>query len=101
MSDEALTNAAAERFRKIAQFLNDAESLPDAIALSGDFRFEDRRSGGVGAGPLDSSLFHTNTSAFWDVGSGRPVFSITEVVAIRGPRCAAGVHDGLRERHDE
>lgn len=88
MSDEPSTNAAVERFQVLMQFLNAADSLPDVIALSGDYEAEDRRTG-LNVGSLDAATFQTSLGAAWDLGSGRPTFSITEIIAVRGDRCVA------------
>ena len=89
MSDEPLTNAAVEAVRAGLCFLNVMER--DEVAGAGmtdDFVLEDRRSG-VNFGLLDAAAITELSKSAWDVGSGRPIWSIPEVIAVRGQRIAA------------
>ncbi len=90
--DEPLTNAAAELLRAATENLNTLDGPPTRTTVtSEDVTFDDRRSGGVNFGTVESSEWLAFVASIWDVGTGRPHFSIPEVVAVRGQRCAAAV----------
>lgn len=89
MSDEPLTNAAVEYYRTGFRFMNAMErDQYTGEDVTDDFAFEDRRSG-FNYGLLDASAFPEMIRTTWDVGSGRPTWSIQEVIAVRGQRIAA------------
>jgi len=88
MSDEPLTNAAVEYLRKVFRFMNEMERDELNPTLSNDFVLDDRRSG-INYGLIDTSAYTETIRYTWDVGSGRPTWSIPEVIAVRGQRIAA------------
>lgn len=86
---EPLTNAAVERIRAgiaSANVMDRDEFTGDA--LTDDFVFEDRRSG-FNYGRHDATTYREVSRSVFDVGSGRPIWSIPEVIAVRGQRVAA------------
>ena len=89
MSDEPLTNAAVERIRAGIASANVTERDEFTVgALTDDFVFEDRRSG-FNWGVVDASAYAEVGKSVFDVGAGRPIWSIPEVIAVRGQRTAA------------
>ena len=89
MSDEPLTNAAVERIRAGLRLANVMERDEfTGGALTDDFVFEDRRSG-FNYGRHDATTYREASRSVFDVGSGRPSWSIPEVIAVRGRRIAA------------
>jgi hypothetical protein len=56
--------------------------------VTDDFVLDDRRSG-INYGLIDATAFPGMIRSIWDVGSGRPSWSIPEVIAVRGQRIAA------------
>ncbi len=64
-----------------------AELRPEDIFADG-YVFDDRRTGGVNYGQLDATAQFRGLEQFWLLGS-QPHFSIVEVIAVRGERCAA------------
>jgi hypothetical protein len=91
MSDEPLINAAVERIRagiRLANVMQRDEFTGGA--LTDDFVFEDRRSG-FNWGVADASAYPELGKSVFDVGSGRPIWSIPEVIAVRDQRIAATV----------
>ena len=64
----------------------DADATPP---VTGDFTYEDRRSGGMNFGHLDATGFWAYLGSMWDVGGRRPQMSMHEVVAVRDDRLAA------------
>jgi hypothetical protein len=94
MGDEPLTNAVIERVRASQRLMNvipelPAELRPEDIFADG-YVFDDRRTGGVNYGQLDATAQFRGLEQFWLLGS-QPHFSIVEVIAVRGERCAAYV----------
>ena len=88
MSDEPLTNAAVEFLRAGYLILNVMDRDEFTSLVTDDFVFEDRRSG-FNYGRVDASGYAEMIRSTWDVGSGRPSWSMREVVALRGQRIAA------------
>jgi hypothetical protein len=88
MSDEPLTNAAVEFMRTGLPFMNVAERDEINSPVTDDFVFDDRRSG-FNYGLIDASSYTEMIQSAWEVGSGRPTFSMLEVIAVRGQRIAA------------
>jgi hypothetical protein len=91
MSDEPLTNAAVDRLRtgiRLANVMQRDEFTGGA--LTDDFVFEDRRSG-FNWGVVEASAYPEISKSVFDVGSGRPSWSIPEVIAVRDQRIAATV----------
>jgi hypothetical protein len=89
MSDEPLTNAAVEFTRAGIRFANVMERDEfTGERVTDDFVFEDRRSG-FNWGLVDASAYAEAARSVFDVGSGRPSWSIPEVIAVRGQRIAA------------
>jgi hypothetical protein len=96
MSDEPLTNAAVEWLRQVYEVANVTETPPTSAPITDDFAYTDRRTGrGFSYGSLDASGWRRLVTETWRVGSGRPAFSITEVIAVRGQWSAA-----VAELHD-
>jgi len=92
VTDEPLTNAAVELLRSVSAYLNAVDGPPTRTTVtSDDVTFDDRRSGGVNFGKVESSDWLPFIASIWEVGTGRPHFSIPEIVAVRGWRCAAAV----------
>jgi len=93
MSQERLTNAAARSLEDALDYCNTMESPdfrtwgPESF-LAEDFTYVDRRTGGVNFGALSSAGSLAMLASAWDVGSGRPHFSVGEVVAVRGEESA-------------
>ena len=88
MSDERLTNAAAEFIRRGHASMNAAESPPTSEmseSVSSDFVYDARNSLGVDFGPSDWPEF---LGSIWHVSASRPKFSEPQVLAVRGQRCA-------------
>lgn len=89
MSDEPLTNAAVEFMRSGVLFMN---VMDPGGRLEGrfadDFVYEDHRSG-INYGILDRDAVEEVVKMSWELGSGRPTWSIPEVIAVRGQRIAA------------
>jgi hypothetical protein len=56
--------------------------------LTDDFVLDDRRSG-FNNGLIDAATYPELIRSTWDVGSGRPSWSILDVIAVRGQRIAA------------
>ena len=92
MSDEPLTNAAVENFRSSHDIVNELSELPSGLEhyFADNFVLDDRRKGGLNFGQLDRSSYVRSLEEIWKVG-GRPLFSMVEVVGVRGERCAAYV----------
>ena len=91
MSDEPLTNAAVECIRAGIAFANVMERDEfTGGGLTDDFVFEDRRSG-FNYGRHDATTYREVSKTVFDVGSGRPIWSIPEVIAVRGQRTAATI----------
>jgi len=89
MSDEPLTNAAVEFIRAGIRVANEMQRDEfTGGALTDDFVFEDRRSG-FNYGVVDASAYTVLGKTVFDVGSGRPRWSIPEVIAVRDQRIAA------------
>jgi len=89
MSDEPLNNAAVEYLRAGIRFANLVQRDEfTSGALTDDFVFEDRRSG-FNYGVADASAYAEIGKSVFDVGSGRPIWSIPEVIAVRDQRIAA------------
>ena len=96
MSDEPLTNAAVEFYRRSRAFMNAAEAPPTdlnaddlddlGLGVSSDFVYERRSGFGVDFGRSDWPAF---LGSIWLVGGGRPRFSEPLAIAVRGQRCAA------------
>lgn len=87
-------NAALRWLRFTTDSLNALDEPADgrhvASALADDHVFDDRRRGGANFGRIDdadaiTALFESN----WGLTEGRPHWTISEVVATRGERCAA------------
>ena len=105
MPDKALTNATVEWIRRMHDSVNALDQPPTELKspVTDDFTFEDRRSGGMNFGHGDASGAWLYMASMWDVGSGRPQMSMSEVVAVRGDRLAAVVevidygHDNFTE----
>jgi hypothetical protein len=96
MSDEPLTNAAVEWIRRTYETGNVTETAPTSFPITDDFQYTDRRTGrGFSYGSLDASGYRRLVTETWRVGSGRPTFWITEVIAVRGQWSAAvaEIHD--------
>jgi hypothetical protein len=95
MSHERLTNAAVEFMRSAHDRGNALKPGPDldySGTVAEDFVFEDRRSGGISFGRTEGRAdFERLAATVWDAGSGRPVFSMRDIIAVRGERCAAYV----------
>lgn len=92
MSEEPLTNAALEWMRTTYDFVNKFDAQPEGEApITGDFKYEDRRSGGFNFGRLDASDMDAYSASAWDLTNGRLHQSIAEVIAVRGQRSAAFV----------
>jgi hypothetical protein len=91
MSDEPLTNAAVDwesaHFGRMNRL--DSALIGDSYPITADFEYDDRRTGGLNFGPLDRSSFVEAIKSNWDFGARRPIFSILEVVSVRGERSAA------------
>ena len=89
MSDEPLTNALVELAQAtyLAMNVMERDEFTDQV-FTDDFVFDDRRSG-FSYGLLDASAYTELNRTAWDVGSSRPNWSITEVIAVRGQRIAA------------
>ncbi len=95
MSDETLTNAAVEWIKFMIDVVNlsdrPAEDFGSSAAVS-DAVFVDRRTGGMNYGTIEGvSGIRDWLASTWDVGSGRPRWSMPDVVDVRGERCAAVV----------
>lgn len=92
MSGEPLTNVVIERVRTSHSVMNRISELPAGLRpedlFAEDFVFDDRRAGGVNYGELDATSQFRGIEEFWMLGS-QPHFSIVEVIAVRGERCAA------------
>jgi len=88
MSDEPLTNAAVEFMRATILDMNLMERDEYFAPLTDDFVLDDRRSG-FNNGLIDAATYPELIRSTWDVGSGRPNWSILEVIAVRGRRIAA------------
>jgi hypothetical protein len=90
MSDEPLTNAAVEFYRRSCAIMNAAETPPTdddlGLGVSSDFMYESRSGIGVDFGRSDWPAF---LGSIWHVGGGRPRFSEPQAIAVRGQRCAA------------
>ena len=96
MSDEPLTNAAVEWLRQLYETANLKETPATSFPMTDDFQYTDRRTGrGFSYGSLDASAWQRLVTETWRVGSGRPTFSVTEVIAVRGQWSAA-----VAELHD-
>ena len=93
MSGEALTNAMVEFARRRNEFLNSCSERPTSLDhfITDDWTMTDQRSGGVNFGQMDASGWTSFVGLTWDIGGGRPHFSIPAIVAVRGERCAAMV----------
>lgn len=90
MPEEPLTNDAVKLLRAVTANLNALRGPPTRTTVtSEDVTFDDRRTGGVNFGTVESSEWLEFIASIWGVGTGRPHFSIPEVVAVRGQRCAA------------
>ena len=86
-----MTNAAVECIRVGIASANEMERDEfTGGALTDDFVFEDRRSG-FNYGRHDATTYREVSTSVFDVGSGRPIWSIPEVIAVRGQRIAATV----------
>jgi len=81
MSDEPLTNTAVEWLRHT--FASTAERPTGRVRVTDDFYYEDRQSG-VNFGRIDAAGFQEFVSSAWDVGTGRPRWTIRQVIAICG-----------------
>ena len=88
MSDESLTNAAVEFMRATILDMNLMERDEYLAPLTDDFVMDDRRSG-FNSGLIDTATYPELIRSTWDVGSGRPSWSILDVIAVRGQRIAA------------
>ena len=93
MSDEPLTNAAVELTRRTFNYWNSLEVPPaiDRATTPDGFVFEDRRST-INFGRVDASGWQEYLAASWNLGDEPPQRSISEVLAVRGQRCAAYGH---------
>jgi hypothetical protein len=93
MSDEALTNEAIESIRRLFDWWNSLEAPPvlDPARLADDFVFEDRRST-INFGQVSKTEWPDYLAASWSLSNEPPQRSITEVLAVRGQRCAAFCH---------
>jgi hypothetical protein len=92
MSGEPLTNAALEWMRTTFDFVNKLDGKPAGKApITGDFTYEDRRSGGINFGRLDASDMDAYSASAWDLTDGPLHQSIAEVIAVRGQRSVAFV----------
>lgn len=87
MSDEPLTNAAVEFLGEL--FARTVEQPSGHVQVTDDFFYEDRQSGGVNFGRIDAAGFREFVSTAWDVGTGRPRWTVQRVIAIRGQLSAA------------
>ena len=94
MFDESPTNAMVEFARRRNDYWNACAEAPAALDhfITDDWTMDDRRSGGASFGRIDASGWGLFVSSAWEVGEGRPRFSIPRVVATRDERCAAMVH---------
>jgi len=92
MSGEPLINAATQWLRRAYERANLMETPPTNTPVTEDFLYVDRRTGGgFNNGSLDASDWRRLVTETWQVGAGRPMFSIREVVAVRGQWSAAVV----------
>ena len=90
VADEPLINAAARMLRAAATHLSGLDGPPaHATVTSDDITFDDRRSGGANFGLIESSNWLEFVTSIWSVGTGHPHFTVPDVVAVRGQRCAA------------
>jgi hypothetical protein len=83
-------NAASEWMRNAVRFLNGSESPPTDVrsSLTGDFTYEDRRSG-PNFPALDAETYPRFIESSWETGAGQPRNDVREVLAVRGQRFAA------------
>lgn len=91
MSHDQLSNPAVAIAQRSLKLWNDNTHAPTNTSggVTDDFTLEDRRSGGVNFGTIDASAWDDFLSSTWDVGAGQPRYSMPEIVAVRGQRCAA------------
>jgi hypothetical protein len=71
--------------------LNDFESPPHEMirsSFTGDFVYEDRRRGALFP-IMGAELVEEAFASFWDTGAGRPRFTVTQTLAVRGERLVA------------
>jgi len=90
VSDEP-SNTASEWMRGTYAVLNDFESPPDEMirsSFTGDFVYEDRRRGALFP-MMGAELVAEAMASFWDTGAGRPRFTVSEILAVRGERLVA------------
>jgi hypothetical protein len=101
MSDESLTNPAVEWVRAAFLFMNvmERDVLTDEF-LTDDFVVDDRRSG-INYGIIDAATYVEVMRMYWELGSGRPTWTMPEVIAVRGQRIAAftSVNDFGNDMH--
>lgn len=97
--------------RHTLDFLNSVDELPADMrrfGVTGDFVFLDqRRRTGFNFGRIEGpARYREWLAASWDLTEQRPHFSIPDVIAVRGDRCAAVVMnvdygDGMGVEHIE
>lgn len=94
MAEAQLTNAAVERERAFMRAGNALAGAPlgEGVSnVSDDFVYDDRRSGAASVGRITGrSAWAEYMATAWAV-SPRPQWSMREVLAVRGQRCAAAV----------
>lgn len=94
MAEEPLTNAAVELERAFMEAGNALDGAPRGdgpSTVTHDFVYDDRRTGAASVGRITGrSAWAQYLSTAWAV-SERPKWSIREVLAVRGERCAAAV----------
>lgn len=88
VDEELPTNAALEFLREGVRRRNESRSIPPGTA--DDVRFEDRRTG-ANFGRQDGRGWASLVDSVHDVAPGQPHWSISDVVGVRGQRCAAFV----------
>ena len=92
MSDEP-SNTASERFRNTLAVFTETGAPSEAsfrALLADDFTYEDRRRG-PSFPNLDAESYPKFVETIWQTGVGRPEFSVSEILAVRGERYAAAM----------
>jgi hypothetical protein len=89
MSTDPQMNKAVRGLQNAIDYCNSLDApIFEGFEYADEFFYADRRTGGVNFGTLDHSGLEAMLASAWDVGVGRPHFSIRDVVAIRDDLCA-------------